>query len=94
MHWLGSKMFRLAVQKFLNITSFLHSKLNEIIAENLGGLECTFGVVGKILMSRICWNLFGKIVVTLGPMAQATLVSHEKKVAEALRSNGPSAVKS
>jgi hypothetical protein len=57
-------------------------------------LECAFGVVGKILMSRIYWNFFGKIVVTLGPMAQATLVSHEKKVAEALRSNGPSAVKS
>ncbi len=24
-------------------------------------MECTFGVVGKILMSRIEWNLFGKI---------------------------------
>jgi hypothetical protein len=24
-------------------------------------LECAFGVVGKILMSRIEWNLFGKI---------------------------------
>ncbi len=24
-------------------------------------LECAFGVVGKILMSRILWNLFGKI---------------------------------
>jgi hypothetical protein len=24
-------------------------------------LECAFGVVGKILMSRIYWNLFGKI---------------------------------
>jgi hypothetical protein len=24
-------------------------------------LECTFSVVGKILMSRIQWNLFGKI---------------------------------
>jgi hypothetical protein len=24
-------------------------------------LECAFGVVGKILMSRISWNLFGKI---------------------------------
>jgi hypothetical protein len=24
-------------------------------------LECAFGVVGKILMSRIQWNLFGKI---------------------------------
>jgi hypothetical protein len=24
-------------------------------------LECTFGVVGKILMSTIQWNLFGKI---------------------------------
>jgi len=24
-------------------------------------LECAFGVVGKILMSRIQWNLFGKM---------------------------------
>jgi hypothetical protein len=24
-------------------------------------LECAFGVIGKILMSRIYWNLFGKI---------------------------------
>jgi hypothetical protein len=24
-------------------------------------LECAFGVVGNILMSRISWNLFGKI---------------------------------
>jgi hypothetical protein len=24
-------------------------------------LECAFGVVGKILMSRIKWNLFDKI---------------------------------
>jgi hypothetical protein len=24
-------------------------------------LECTFGVVGKILRSTIQWNLFGKI---------------------------------
>jgi hypothetical protein len=24
-------------------------------------LECAFGVVGKILMSRIYWNLFGEI---------------------------------
>jgi hypothetical protein len=24
-------------------------------------LECAFGVVGKILMSKISWNLFGKI---------------------------------
>jgi hypothetical protein len=24
-------------------------------------LECAFGVLGKILMSRISWNLFGKI---------------------------------
>jgi hypothetical protein len=24
-------------------------------------LECAFGVVEKILMSRILWNLFGKI---------------------------------
>jgi hypothetical protein len=24
-------------------------------------LECAFGVVGKILMCRIEWNLFGKI---------------------------------
>jgi hypothetical protein len=24
-------------------------------------LECAFGVVGKILMSKIKWNLFGKI---------------------------------
>jgi hypothetical protein len=24
-------------------------------------LKCAFGVVGKILMSRILWNLFGKI---------------------------------
>jgi len=24
-------------------------------------LECAFGVVGKILMSRIEWNLFGKL---------------------------------
>jgi hypothetical protein len=24
-------------------------------------LECGFGVVGKVLMSRIQWNLFGKI---------------------------------
>jgi hypothetical protein len=24
-------------------------------------LECAFGVVGKILLSRISWNLFGKI---------------------------------
>jgi hypothetical protein len=24
-------------------------------------LECAFGVVGKILMSKIEWNLFGKI---------------------------------
>jgi hypothetical protein len=24
-------------------------------------LECAFDVVGKILMSRISWNLFGKI---------------------------------
>jgi hypothetical protein len=39
------------------------------------------------LMSRSYWNLFAKIVVTLGPTAQATVVSHEKKVAEALRSN-------
>jgi hypothetical protein len=23
-------------------------------------VECAFGVVGKILMSRIQWNLFGK----------------------------------
>ncbi len=72
-----------------------------------------FGVVGKILMSRIEWNLFGKIwiqnvgdidfevflplkiqinsqktrfwkeksvedVVTLGPTAQATLITIEK----------------
>ncbi len=34
-------------------------------------------------------NLLGKIVVTLGPRTQATLVSHEKKVAEALRSTDP-----
>jgi hypothetical protein len=38
-------------------------------------LECAFGVVGKILMSRVYWNLFGKIVITLGPTAQATLVT-------------------
>ncbi len=24
-------------------------------------LECAFGVVGKISMSKILWNLFGKI---------------------------------
>jgi hypothetical protein len=24
-------------------------------------LECAFGVVGKILISRMQWNLFGKI---------------------------------
>jgi hypothetical protein len=24
-------------------------------------LECAFDIVGKILMSRIKWNLFGKI---------------------------------
>jgi hypothetical protein len=28
------------------------------ILEELG---CAFGLVGKILMSRISWNLFGKI---------------------------------
>jgi hypothetical protein len=74
-------------------------------------LECAFDVVGKILMSRIKWNLFGKTwiqnvgdiefevisaaensnkfqkarfqkeksvedVVTLGPMAQATLIEN------------------
>jgi hypothetical protein len=26
-------------------------------------LECAFDVVGKILMSRIQWNLFGKICI-------------------------------
>jgi len=29
-------------------------------------LECAFGVVGKILMSRIQWNLFGKIWIQNG----------------------------
>jgi len=27
-------------------------------------LECAFGVVGKISMSRILWNLFGKIWIS------------------------------
>jgi hypothetical protein len=31
-------MFGLAVQKFLNIECFLHSKLNKIVADNLGGI--------------------------------------------------------
>jgi len=28
-------------------------------------LECAFGVVGKILMSKIQWNLFGKIWIQI-----------------------------
>jgi hypothetical protein len=28
-------------------------------------LECAFGVVGKILMGRIYWNLFGKIWIRM-----------------------------
>jgi hypothetical protein len=28
-------------------------------------LECGFGVVGKILMSSISWNLFGKIWIQI-----------------------------
>jgi hypothetical protein len=42
-------MSGLVVQKFLNIDRFLHRKLK--VAEE--ELECAFGVVGKILMSRI-----------------------------------------
>ncbi len=61
-HGLGSMMFGLAVQKFLNIEmiSSLKTKFNRswIFLEEL---ECAFGVVGKILMPRIKWNLFGKI---------------------------------
>jgi hypothetical protein len=30
--------FGLVVQKFLNIKLFLHWKLNEIVAENIGGI--------------------------------------------------------
>jgi hypothetical protein len=61
-HGLGSMMFGLVVQKFLNIEWFLHWKLYWIVAKFfLEELECAFGVVGKILMRRIKWNLFGKI---------------------------------
>jgi hypothetical protein len=35
-------------------TNVISSKISE-------ELECAFGVVGKILMSRISWNLFGKV---------------------------------
>jgi hypothetical protein len=36
--------------------------LNDFFTENyIKSLECEFGVVGKILISRILWNLFGKI---------------------------------
>jgi hypothetical protein len=28
-------------------------------------LECAFGVLGKILMSRILWNLFGNIWIQI-----------------------------
>jgi len=38
--------------------------LNDFFTENyIKSLECAFGVVGKILMSRIYWNLFGKICI-------------------------------
>ncbi len=45
--------------------------LNDFFTENqiklqlkfLEELECTFGVVGKILMNKILWNLFGKIQI-------------------------------
>jgi hypothetical protein len=30
-------------------------------------LECAFDVVGKILMGRILWNLFGKIWIRKKP---------------------------
>ncbi len=33
----------------------------EIVAENFGGIFTSFGVVGKILMSRILWSLFDQI---------------------------------
>jgi hypothetical protein len=33
--------------------SSLKIKLNQIVAEIFGGLECAFGVVGKILMTKI-----------------------------------------
>jgi hypothetical protein len=53
-HQLGFMAFGLAVQKFLDIEWFLDWKLklnrNLKISE---ALECAFGVIGKILMSRI-----------------------------------------
>jgi hypothetical protein len=49
----GSMAFGLAVQKFLNIEWFFHWKFNWILAKFfLEELECAFGVVGKILMSK------------------------------------------
>jgi hypothetical protein len=78
-------------------------------------LECAFDVIEKTLMSKISWNLFGKIwiqnvgdidlkvistpensnkfqktrfwkeksvedVVTLGPTAQATLITYDETI--------------
>ncbi len=50
-HGLGFMTFGLVVQKVLEYWMTSSLKFSE-------ELECAFGVVGKILMSRIKWNLF------------------------------------
>ncbi len=47
----GSMMFRSAVQKFLNIECFFHWKLNQIVAENFGGIGMWFWCSWKDLSS-------------------------------------------
>jgi hypothetical protein len=57
----GSMMFGLAVQKFLNIEWFLHWKLNNIVAENFGGIEMCLWCCWKDLDEQDLMEFIGKI---------------------------------
>ncbi len=64
LHGLHSIMFGLAVQNVLEywMISSLKIILNHSWKFGMES-ECTFGVVGRILMRRIKWILFGKILI-------------------------------
>jgi len=41
-------------------------------------LECAFGIVGKILMGRMNWNLFGNIWIQIVGNIDLKLISNAK----------------
>jgi hypothetical protein len=52
-HELGFMAFRLVVQRLLNIDDFFIEKKFKLWLKISDELECAFGVIGNILMSRI-----------------------------------------